>query len=110
MSNAKYHKVRIMRNGDFVGLYRPVSQALGARGWQLWRTVIDEQYGKKTYIEEEKGRPYCNENHAIPSCIKLTRENLSALDGALGAGECRTPERIRAIASAIDPTWDNHLW
>ena len=95
-----FHRVRLMRNGAFVGLYRPVKGALGAPGWRLWRAVNNEQYGRTSHIGLMDGNPFCNEWYLVPSDIKLTRENLTALDGMLGAGTYEVQRRIVAFANA----------
>ena len=94
-----FHKVRLMRNGSFVGLYRPKVGLLGAKGWQLWRSVNDLKYGKTSYIGCKDGNPFCNEWYLIPSSIKLTNQNLAALDGMMGAGTYEVQRRIVAFAN-----------
>lgn len=92
----KYHRVRLVRNGAFVGLYRPPTES--CRYWKLWRSINSEDYGKHSALESYDGEPHCNETYRIPKIIRLSKENLERLDGMLGVGKHRVMERIRKFA------------
>ena len=97
-----FHKVRIIRNGGFVGLYRPVTLLLGCRQWRLWRAMNSESYSRASVIGEKDGEPFCNESYRIPASIRLTRANLTALDGMLGKGKREVERLIAAFANGKD--------
>lgn len=96
----RFHKVILLRNGAFVGLYRPTVGLLGAKQWKLWRAINREWYGRDSLIGEKDGEPYCNEWYHIPTEIRLTHKNLEALDQMLGAGKHEVERRINAFAHA----------
>lgn len=98
----KYKNVLLVRNGDYVGLYRVAGDML-----KIWRDVNKETYGRCS-IEINKKPRYpglaykwaCNECHLIPSKYNLNNINhLKVLDDCLGGAHERVMEKIN---TAID--------
>jgi hypothetical protein len=100
----KHHRVVIVRNGEFVGLYRTAGEKM-----KLWRSINKKQYDKKSFIEKNKkpeewgsgghlgisGLWYCNELHTIPRKYNVHKKShLKYLEGLLGGSFSEVKERI----------------
>ena len=93
----KYHRVIMIRNGIFVGLYRPAPEGI----FRLWRVVNDDQYDRESTIHSTGVSIFCNEWYRIPASIQLTRSNLDTLDKMMGAGTDEVNRRILAFADTL---------
>lgn len=106
-------KLLLLRNGEFVGLFRI---DLKNRKLKLWKTILDKPYGWNNEFKINESGEYgifggidglvhCNELHLIPiNCKVSKKEDCLKLDQCLG-GHYR--EVYRRLADAF-PTGGNH--